>query len=85
MLHLYGAADVIKDKCYSHQVMGAMPAAGLAGLLSGGSMAEGMLVDRLEWVRAWTEATAAADPDPQCRELAGACRSLQARCSLSVC
>ncbi|KAK9908206.1 hypothetical protein WJX75_004272 [Coccomyxa subellipsoidea] len=61
------------------QVMGAMPAAGLARLLSGGSMAEGTLVDRLEWVRAWTEATAAADPDPQCRELAGACRSLQAK------
>lgn len=72
---------MIKDNSCSRQVMGAMPAAGLAGLLSGGSMAEGTLVDRLEWVRAWTEATAAADPDPQCRELAGACRSLQASCA----
>lgn len=54
-----------------------MPAAGLAGLLSGGGVAEGMLVDRLEWVRGWTEATAAADSDADCRALAGACRSLQ--------
>ncbi|EIE21374.1 hypothetical protein COCSUDRAFT_56593 [Coccomyxa subellipsoidea C-169] len=61
------------------QVMGAMPAAGLAGLLSGGSVAEGTLVERLEWVRAWTEAAAAADPDPQCRALANACRGLQAK------
>ncbi|CAL8463180.1 g2714 [Coccomyxa elongata] len=61
------------------QVMGAMPAAGLAGLLSGGGVAEGTLVDRLEWVRGWTEATAAADSDSDCRVLAGACRSLQGK------
>ncbi len=59
-----------------------MPAAGLAGLLSGGSVAEGTLVDRLEWVRAWTEAAAAADPDPQCRALANACRGLQVKANL---
>ena len=62
-----------------------MPAAGLAGLLSGGGVAEGTLVDRLEWVRAWTEATAAADPDPDCRALAGACRSLQVRLFVTLC
>jgi hypothetical protein len=59
--------------------MGAMPAAGLAGLLSSASVAEGLLVERLEWAKGWTEAVHAADPDAQCREMAAACRSLQVR------
>lgn len=58
-----------------------MPAAGLAGLLSSGtSVAEGLLVERLEWVKGWAEAVHNGDADPQCRDLASACRSLQVGC-----
>lgn len=55
-----------------------MPPAGLAGLLGGGaSPREGMLAERLEWVREWAEAAHAGDADAQCRALACACRGLQ--------
>jgi hypothetical protein len=61
------------------QVMGALPPARLAGAMLGGSgdAADNLLVERLDWARSWAEAASTSDTDPQCRSLAGACRSLQ--------
>ncbi len=61
----------------SLQVMRALPAAGLAGLLAGGQVSEGVLAKRLEWCRGWTRDVAAQDTDPQCQMLAAGCQSLQ--------
>ncbi|CAL5229633.1 g12997 [Coccomyxa viridis] len=61
------------------QVMRALPAAGLAGLLAGGQVSEGVLAERLEWCRGWTQGVAMQDTDPQCQMLAAGCRSLQAK------
>lgn len=68
------------------QVMRALPAAGLAGLLAGGRVSEGVLAERLDWCRGWTQEVAGQDSDPQCQMLAAGCQSLQvcrADCSLA--
>ncbi len=57
--------------------MRALPAAGLAGLLAGGQVSEGVLAERLEWCRGWTQGVAMQDTDPQCQMLAAGCQSLQ--------
>lgn len=62
------------------QVMRALPAAGLAGLLTGGHVSEGVLAERLEWCRGWTQQVAAQDADAQCRTLAAGCQTLQVCC-----
>ena len=60
--------------------MRALPAAGLAGLLTGGHVSEGVLAERLEWCRGWTQQVAAQDADAQCRMLAAGCQTLQVCC-----
>jgi len=57
--------------------MRALPAAGLAGLLTGGQVSEGVLAERLEWCQGWTQRVAMQDADPQCQMLAAGCQSLQ--------
>jgi hypothetical protein len=63
------------------QVVSTVPPARVAGAMSGGAAdpSDQALLRRLEWVREWTGAMAAADPDPRCRQLAAGCRNLQAR------
>ena len=59
------------------QVMRALPPARLAGLLSSGPASDGLLAERLDWCRGWTQEVAARDADPQCQMLAAGCQSLQ--------
>jgi len=64
------------------QIMAVMSPARVAGALAGaaaGNVHDGALIARLESIRVWTEALATSDPDDQCRRLAAAARSLQAR------
>ena len=49
------------------QVIASLPAARLAGAMMGGrgDLQDIMLVERLEWLREWLEATAYSDSDQQ--------------------
>lgn len=60
--------------------MRALPAAGLAGLVTGGHVSEGVIAERLEWCRGWTQQVAAQDADAQCQMLAAGCQTLQVCC-----
>lgn len=56
------------------QVVASLPAARLAGAMTGGrgDLQDMLLVERLEWLREWLESTTHADPDQQVHLLDGA-------------
>ena len=43
----------------------------------GGRVSEGVLAERLDWCRGWTQGVAVQDADPQCQMLAAGCQRLQ--------
>jgi hypothetical protein len=62
------------------QVLASLPPARVAGAAIGRSadVEDRLLVERLQWLQGWAQATAGGDADEHCRLLAAGCVSLQA-------